>query len=88
MFSEDELKLLIDALDAWEIQPSFKGAMGTMITMMLCPPEQREKESTQEWLRSKQTELEVDTRKRMAILVKAKLVEMLNEVSTGNTFGR
>ena len=82
--TQDEIELLFEALEAWEEVPSQKGFTDAMLNTMLGKnPEGREQAINETMTKGKQEELR---RKRRSIMLKAKLIQSLEQGSADGLF--
>lgn len=72
-----ECNLLFDAVEAWEQQPVQKGLVGMIISGVAIPDRDKAKACMHE--EGQKSEAEALTRKRRAIIVKAKLMQALED---------
>jgi hypothetical protein len=84
--TEEELGMLLDALDCWERQPVQDGMMSGMLTAMLTKDKaqaEREIDAAKEDAARK-----MSLRKRRVILLKARLVNLADERAVDTLFHR
>lgn len=77
-----EIDTLIDALEAWEKKEILNGLMGAILIPKDAPPEVRAELEQKEKERESQMDREERLRKETALLLKAKLVMMKQEMAT------
>ena len=81
MLTDQDITLLIEALDIWENDPAKSGVMSSMLLAMLIPNLEDAKRAIRELDEKECTSVEKDLRKERAILLKAKLVQMRQAIA-------
>ena len=82
--TQAEIELLFEALEAWEEVPTREGFSSSLIGAMLAKDkESQEQTMTKTMDKSKQEELR---RKRRSIMLKAKLIQSLEQESANGLF--
>jgi len=76
MFTEDEINVLLEAVEAWEKEDAASGLMSMMLGAMLIKDE-AERDAMMEESKAA-TEAKTNAKKERAILLKAKLIQMRN----------
>ena len=84
MFTDEEIEIILDALDAWENQPSSSGMLMSLLGSALIKDEEKavqffEKSAEESSRKSK-------SRRDRVILIKAKIVQMKNEAVVQDMF--
>lgn len=82
--TQAEIELLFEALDAWEQAPSHEGFISATINAVMAKdPQNRDQTMADTIAKAKQDELR---RKRRSIMLKAKLIEALEQESADRLF--
>lgn len=74
MLSEEDIEILLSALDAWEKSPSTGQLVGTLIGAMFLPKDKAQENAEKE---EREAEEKIKQRKYQAISIKAKLLTMM-----------
>lgn len=85
MLTIEEINTLLEALDAWESQPTSSAAIGGMLGMALLGKEKGDAYMEEAMDKSKS---EVELRRERSIMLKAKLVELKRAVRSEQEFAR
>jgi len=75
-FSEDEIAVLIEALEAWVNKDAISGVMGSLLGTLVSGDEQKEKFAAQQAINDAKRDRDKQNRKERAILMQAKLISM------------
>ena len=83
MLSYEELEILIDAMTAWEGQPKSSALSGGMLVTMMLLGTGGEKGEAEKAFKTvtEDGEKETEGRKNTTIMIKAKLSQMLKEIT-------
>ena len=86
MLTAQDIDLLLAAIDSWERELGQKSMMSGLLTAVFVKDEAKAEASMAE--QAARAEAETNRRKRQAILLKAKLVQMADESAPDQLFSR